>query len=163
MQQLWAVRLFSVIAGALLVLRIAPASAETIERCQFPPLTQLGRLAPQDGVVRFVKIEGGVITGRVPPIEVQITGCSEAARYRMYFPGPIKVSNGQHQLELWPIVSGVNGVGRTPMPIVGYENAIDLEGNPRLQIMFAMNQAAWGKPIPTGDWVASFPVNFEDR
>lgn len=155
--------IFAIAASVLAALQGARVSAETVEKCQFPALTQLGRLAPQDGNLRFLKIDGGVVTGSVPPIEVQITGCADTARYRMYFPAPIKVSNGEWQLELWPIVSGVNGVRRTPYPIVGSENAIDLEGNPRLQMMFALSRSDWGRPIPTGDWVASFPVNFEDR
>ncbi len=159
----WAVRILSAVGSALFAVQSASVGAETVERCQFPPLTQLGKLAPQDGVVRFVKIDGGIITGSVAPIEVQITGCSDSARYRMYFPAPIRVSNGEWQLELWPVVSGVNGVRRSPVAIVGSENAIDLEGNPRLQVMFALSRSDWGRPIPTGNWAASFPVNFEDR
>ena len=156
-------RLFLAISGALLGLQGTTALAETVERCQFPPLTKLGMLAPQDGTARFVKIEGGAISGNVPPVEMQITGCSATARYRMHFPAPICVMNGDKQLELWPVISGVNGVRRTPISIVGHENGVDLEGNPRLQMMFALSLTEWGKPIPAGNWNASFAVNFEDR
>lgn len=156
-------RIVGALAGALLALQASALSAQTVERCTLAPLIQLGRFPSQDGGVRFARIDGGAVTGNVTPIDVQISGCAEQARYRMYLPTPISISNGERQLELWPVVTGVNGARRAPVAIVGHENAIDLEGNPRLQVMFALSRADWGKPIPMGDWAASFPVTFEDR
>ena len=156
-------RLAGLSAMAVLTACSVPVSAKTVEGCVLPPMTNLGRL-PQSAVqARFANMaEGSVSVGGAQRVHVRVTGCAANARYRLLFRGPLRVTNGNHVLVLWPVVTAVNGSPVGPLPIARGNSGVELVGNPELELVFAVDRTKFDGSLADGTWSGTAFAIFED-
>ncbi|MCW2387189.1 hypothetical protein M2333_000235 [Sphingobium sp. B11D3B] len=152
------------IAVALALLGVGSAKAETVERCNVSSLISMGRLLNTEVPQRFAEREGGVVNPRsAERVKLRIQGCDPAARYRLSMPNGYQVRNGEKSVTVWPVVVAVNGVARNPQSVAGPGNSIDLEGNPELDLVIAIDPADSQSLTSSGAWSGTGMVLFEDR
>lgn len=152
-------------AAHLLTLALGAGSAHaaTVEHCTLPMAANLGRLVVNEtDAPWFARLGGGGVSiGSAKRLHIHVAGCSPSANYRLWLGSSIQASNGFRVIALTPVITAVDGIPRNPQPMVGPANALELSGNPDLEIVFAIDPAAL--PLPAGRWSGNGQATFEDR